>query len=118
MISIESHTLGPEPLVDIKEDKELRSQIFDSKKILEKKLGAAVNVFSYPGGFFTPYIRQLVIDAGYKAAVATNPGQNYPIDDVYALKRLRISENSKNVAIFWLESSGFYTFIKEHKHKK
>ncbi len=118
LVTIGCHTLGPEPLIDIRQEDLLRSQIFDSKRILEEKLGGPVEVFSYPGGMFNAHIRKLVIDAGFKVAVSTNPGRNSSPNDIYALKRLRISENSKNMFIFWFESSGIYTFIKEHKRKK
>jgi len=110
-----SHAVGPEPLVNLKSDDEIKRQIFESKRILEEKLGREVTVFSYPEGGFNAKIRQLVIDAGYKAAVATNPGRDYPDDDVFALKRLRISENAGNLFVFWVESSGLYTFMKELK---
>lgn len=115
IITFGSHTLGPEPLVNIKSDEELKKQIFESKRILEEKLEREVGIFSYPSGAFNAKIRQLVIDAGYKSAVATNPGRKYPDDDVFALKRLRISSSSNNLFVFWIETSGIYTFIKEHR---
>lgn len=113
-----SHTVGPEPLINIKSKEELKKQIFDSKRILEEKLGTKIRLFSYPEGRFNEEIRQLVIDAGYIASVATNPGKNYPDDDIFALKRLRISENSANMFIFAVETSGFYTFMKEWRRRK
>jgi len=117
LIIFGSHALGPEPLTKIKSEEELKNQVFLSKQILEQKLGKKVNAFSYPEGRFNAKIRQLVIDAGYKVAVATNPGKGYPGDDIFALKRLRISENASNLFIFRVETSGFYTFIKEARKK-
>jgi len=116
LITFGSHTIGPEPLTNIKSPDEVKWQIFQSKKMLEEKLSSPVTMFSYPEGNFTSQIRQFVIDAGYALAVATSPGKQYH-DDVYLLKRLRISENSRNLFVFWLETSGYYTFIKEHKKK-
>lgn len=118
IISVGSHCLGPEPLTNIKNDEDLRKEIFDSKKILEEKLGKTVNAFSYPEGKFNDSIKQLVINAGYKLAVATNPGKKFPPDDLFTLKRLRISENSANLFIFWVEASGYYNIIRENRHKK
>lgn len=115
LIDFGSHTLGPQPLVDIQSQDELRKQIFDSKKILEEKLGQKINIFSYPGGLFNRDIRQLVIDAGYQAAAATSPGKKFSSKDIFALKRLRISSSSDNLFVFWIETSGIYTFIKEHR---
>lgn len=113
-----SHAQGPEPLINLKSEEELKKQIFYSKKILEEKLQHPVNTFSYPEGRFNSHIRQLVIDAGYQAAVTTNPGNIYPNDDIFALKRLRISENANNMLIFWFKTTGFYTFLKGHRSKR
>jgi peptidoglycan/xylan/chitin deacetylase (PgdA/CDA1 family) len=117
IINFGSHALAPEPLINIQSEDELRKEIFDSKKILEEKLGRRITVFSYPGGMSNSKIRQLVIDAGYKFAVATNPGKKFVNDDLLALKRLRISSSSNNLFVFWVEVSGYYNFIREHRHK-
>ncbi len=117
LISIGSHTLGPEPLINIKSEREIRRQISESKKILEAKLGCPVVVFSYPEGRFNDKITQFVKDAGYKFAVATNPGKKISNDDAYALKRLRVSENTGNLFTFWIQTSGFYNFIRENRKK-
>jgi len=117
IITFGSHTLGPEPLINIKSEEELKKQIFDSKKILEDKLGRRIGAFSYPEGKFNDKIEELVIAAGYKLAVATNPGKKFADDDIFALKRLRISANSNNLFIFWVETSGYYNFMREHRHK-
>ncbi|MFA5410563.1 MAG: polysaccharide deacetylase family protein [Candidatus Omnitrophota bacterium] len=115
LVSFGSHCLGPEPLTNIKSEEDLRREIFASKKILEKNLGREVTTFSYPEGRFNDKIRGLVIAAGYEAAVATSPGRQYSDSDIFALKRLRISETSRNMFVFWIETSGFYTFIKERR---
>lgn len=117
VINFGSHALGPEPLINIQSEDELRKEIFDSKKILEEKLGRRITVFSYPGGMSNSKIRQLVIDSGYKFAVASNLGKKFANDDLFALKRLRISSNSNNLFVFWIEASGYYNFIREHRHK-
>lgn len=117
LVAIGSHCLGPEPLVNITSEVELRRQIFESRRLLEKKLGIEIEVFSYPEGRFNEFIRGLVREAGYSAAVATSPGRDYPDTDVFALKRVRISATSDNLFVFWFESSGYYTFMKEHRHK-
>ncbi len=118
LIFFGSHCVGAEPLINIESEQDLKYQIFASKKILEEKLGGQVNLFSYPEGFFDDQIRALVVQAGYKGAVATNPGPDYPDDDLFALKRLRISENAANLFVFAVESSGYYTFMKEWKKRR
>lgn len=115
LIKFGSHSIGAEPLININDEEELKRQIFDSKKMLEAKLGQKVALFSYPEGFFTSKIAWLVKDAGYKAAVATIPCGNFPNDDLFALKRIRVSEKASNMFIFAVEASGYYTFMKEYK---
>jgi len=117
LITFASHAMGPEPLINIKSEEELRLQIFGSKKALENKLGIGCSLFSYPEGMFNAKIKQMVIDAGYKAAVVTNPGRSYSNDDIFTLKRLRISERAANLFVFWFETSGYYTFFKERRRK-
>lgn len=117
LIDIGSHALSPVPLIDIKSEEEIKRQIFESKKVLEERLGQLVFAFSYPEGRFTPLIKEWVKEAGYQVAVVTNPGTKFPNDDVLALKRLRISSTSDNLFIFWIESSGYYNFIREHRKK-
>lgn len=117
LINVGSHCMGPEPLINLKDEEEIRYQIFESKRAIEKKLGAHVSALSYPEGRFNTEIRQLAIDAGYQAAVTTNPGKEFPNDDIFALKRLRISSTSDNLLVFWLQISGYYNFIREHRHR-
>ncbi len=117
LITFGSHAMGPQPLINIKSEEELRLQISDSKKALEDKLDVGCSLFSYPEGMFNAKIKQMVIDAGYKAAVATKPGRDYPDHDVFALKRLRISENASNLFVFWFKTTGYYTFFKERRRK-
>lgn len=112
-----SHTLGPDPLTKAGNEQELKRQIFGSKIALEEKLGRQVEAFSYPEGRFNAQIRGLVMAAGYKLAVATNPGKKFSNNDVFALKRLRISENAGNLFVFWVETSGYYNFMRERRHK-
>jgi len=117
LIEIGSHTLGSDPLDKIGSDEELRKQIFDSRKVLEHKLGTPINIFSYPEGRFNDKIKRLVMEAGYLAAVATNPGKGFSDDDIYAFKRIRISSSSNNILVFWFETSGYYNFMRERRHK-
>lgn len=115
LITIGSHSISHPNLSEVVSEDELRNEIFASKRILEETLHKKVDFFSYPFGGVNSRARSLTIEAGYKACVGTNFPKDYPSDDICALKRLRISENSKNLFIFWVETSGFYTYIKEHR---
>lgn len=46
----------------------LRKEIFDSRKVLEERLGIKVNALAYPFGIHTAEARALVKEAGYEAA--------------------------------------------------
>ncbi len=118
LISFGSHTLNHPYLVDVTSLEELKKELIGSRRVLEEKLGRPVNTFCYPGGGFNQRVRQAVIDAGYTAAVASNPGKRFANDDLFALKRLRISENAANLFVFWVESSGYYNLMRESKGKK
>lgn len=98
-------------------DQKLDSEIMGSKRSIESHLNKEVGAFSYPLGGFNKDVREKVINAGYKIAVATNPGKRYPKHDLFAMKRLRISSTSDNLFVFWFEITGFYTWIKEHRDK-
>ncbi|MBU1887882.1 MAG: polysaccharide deacetylase family protein [Candidatus Omnitrophica bacterium] len=114
VISIGSHAMTHAWLPDLPEQK-LDIEIFDSKRAIEGHLRKKIHSFSYPLGGFNSHVRDKVIKAGYRIAVATNPGKKYPKHDLFAMKRLRISRTSDNLLVFWIEISGLYTWIKEHR---
>lgn len=113
LVSIGSHTLSHAYLPSVSDREGLHKEIFQSKKIIERMTNQKDIFFSYPVGGFNDRIRMLVKQAGYAGACATNPGRLYTNNDIYALKRVRISRTSDNMVVFWIESSGYYTFIKE-----
>ena len=113
-ISIGSHTLTHAYLPGSSEQR-LQREIFDSKRSIEGHIRKEVTSFSYPLGGFNEHIREKVIEAGYKIAVATNISRHYPKHDLFAMKRVRISRTSDNLLVFFIETSGFYTWIKEHR---
>lgn len=117
LITFGSHTLGATPLVDIRSEAELRRQIIDSKKMFEDRLGVAVNTFCYVGGMFTPHIKDLVKEAGYKYAVITALGKELPNEDIYAIRRIRISQNSANLFSFWIKIGGYYNSFRSNNKK-
>lgn len=52
---------------------QIKKEIIDSKKKLEKQLGTSVDYFAYPKGIFNDEIIKAVKNAGYKAAFAVSP---------------------------------------------
>lgn len=112
IITIGSHTQSHAYLPSL-DSASVRRELKNSKEVIEKNLGVETVLLSYPLGAFTEEVKKIARETGYIGAVATNPKKGYPKNDPYALKRIRISESSKNMFVFWLETSGYYTFIKE-----
>jgi len=114
VITIGSHTISHLWLPSLNQ-KELERELKGSKEILEKHLGKKVDLFCYPIGAFDDRVEKAVKAAGYSCAVATNPGRFRPVNDIYAIKRIKISRTSNNLFVFFVETSGIYTWIKEHR---
>lgn len=117
-IDIASHTLSDVWLPGC-DDKKLREELIGSKNALEEITGKKVDFISYPLGGFNQRVRLAVMKAGYKGACATNPGKYSAANDIYALKRLKVSgKNSSNMLSFWFKATGYATWFKEHKRRK
>jgi len=114
LITMGSHTLSHRWLPSLG-TKELEKELAGSKKVLEEKLGKKVRTLCYPIGAFNDRVERFVKQAGYSCAMATSPGRSHPSDDIYAVKRTKISRTSDNLFVFWVETSGFYTLIKENR---
>ncbi len=68
LFTFQSHTLT-HPFLSTLDPERAYVEIYDSKRILEEKLGHQVSLFCYPSGDFNQEIIQLVARAGYAAAV-------------------------------------------------
>ncbi|MDP8260445.1 MAG: polysaccharide deacetylase family protein [Candidatus Gygaella obscura] len=112
-IDLGIHTFSHVDLVKLDEQNDLIHEIKEPKEFLEEQLDCEMDLFSYPFGSFDKRSRSIVLQSGYVAAVATNPGRDYPKNDVFVLKRIRISEKDSNPFILWVKASGFYTLLKE-----
>ena len=118
LVSFGSHTFTHPFLDTLRSSQELKKEVAGSKSALEEKLGEPVGLFCYPCGRFNPEVIQAVKDAGYKEAVATNPGMRFADNDIFVLKRLRVSENARSMLVFWFETTGYYNFVRQAQHRK
>lgn len=109
-ITVGSHTLDHTYLPGVSEDWQ-RRQIFDSKKIIEQKLGHPIDYMAYPNGGFSKKIKKMVQEAGYKGACTTNRGLIPLNKDIYELKRIRFKNKDPHLAL-WIKLSGYYNFFK------
>ncbi len=87
--SFGSHTHTHPNLLELPQDKVL-SEIEDSKRILEERLGEAISFFAYPYGKFNSEIKEIVKEAGYLGAFSTLPGKNGIDEDPFLLRRILI----------------------------
>ena len=113
-ITIGSHTRRHIYLPDLPME-EMREEIKGSKSILERQLGVTVDYFAYPIGGFSEQIKQMVREAGYKAAAATNRGYDRFNRDVFELKRIRFSDKDNRSDYLWMKLSGYYNLFREAK---
>ena len=113
-ISFGAHTRTHAYLPELK-DKELTYEIHGSKRYIETKLNAEVRYFCYPIGGFSDKIIQFVRAAGYKGACATNRGKGRFNKNIYALKRVKITNSDTNFFRMWGKLSGFYNLLRKEK---
>jgi peptidoglycan/xylan/chitin deacetylase (PgdA/CDA1 family) len=114
VITIGSHTVSHLWLPAMG-SKQLSYELKTSKEALENGTGKKVDIMCYPIGAHNERVERFTKEAGYACAVATNPGHSASSDDIYAIKRIKISRTSDNLFVFWAETSGYYTWIKEHR---
>lgn len=112
-VTIGSHTKSHCYLPSL-QDEEIKTQVIESKRLLEALLERQVNIFCYPNGGFTPAIQEIVRSAGYKAAVTTNRSLGWGCDR-YAIRRIKMTDNSSKPYAMWAKLSGYYSWIKR-KH--
>jgi peptidoglycan/xylan/chitin deacetylase (PgdA/CDA1 family) len=94
-----------------------QDEIAGSKKVIESHLGHSIDYFAYPTGGFTKDIQGLVKEAGYKAAATTNRGKGKYNLDLYALKRIHMSNTDDMYSglIMWVKLSGYYNLFRHQK---
>lgn len=93
-----SHSCGHPSLSRIPEG-EVVKEVLDARRMLEQKLGVAINHFSYPfdeqevsAGKVMELPRRIVSESGMLSAVTTIHGCNTIDTDIYGLKRVYISD--------------------------
>ena len=89
-ISFQPHTYNHVVLTDIPPER-AKQEIFKSKNELARFTGQEVKVFCYPSGRYTRQIISFVKDAGFNYAFSTQQGRIHYGDNLYTLKRIRVS---------------------------
>lgn len=89
-MEIGSHSVDHARLSDLRPDR-VREELVDSKRALEEHLGAPVDLFAYPFNAVRTPVRDAVVAAGYRAAVA---GEVHGSDDPFRLYRLSVQKGT------------------------
>lgn len=92
-INFGSHTAN-HVVLPLEDEAVIKTEITTSKTELEYQLGKKIVSFAYPNGQYNAKIRGLVAQAGYKAAVTTENKINRTGEDVLALGRTSLCEES------------------------
>ncbi len=96
---IDSHTLN-HPDLTASDDASLKTELVDSRKLLQEKFNVPANFFCYPAGKNDARVRAAVEAAGYKGATTVEPGVASKSDNPYELPRIRVngSDSAATVA--------------------
>ncbi len=94
--------------------REIEDEVFNSKSILEERLGSEILSFCYPYGKVNNVVKELVKKAGYKYGVATDSGPVVLHEDWYQIRRILIFPNT-TTRRFSRKVRGDYTFKKAGK---
>ncbi|MEA1939171.1 MAG: polysaccharide deacetylase family protein, partial [Candidatus Caldatribacteriota bacterium] len=93
-IEIGSHTLSHPNLLEYRKGENynayfsrIKEEIFLSKKILEEKINTKIKYFAYPYGTYDSTIKNLVIQAGYKAIFNANSMNNDNSHNPFTMNR-------------------------------
>ena len=97
---------------------EAKDEIYNSKKLIEERLGQSIHFFCYPAGRFNTAIENLVQQAGCRAAFTNAPGWAFSNRDVFALKRIRISDNYNTPLQFGWRLSGYFLLFRERTARR
>lgn len=86
-----SHTMTHPDLRQVS-NKRLTEEVAGSRTFLAQRFKVVVRTFAYPSGRYDARVIAAVKEAGYVAAVTTNPGLARP-DERYTLRRIRINRS-------------------------
>lgn len=102
---IDSHTLTHPDLTTL-DDAALKTELVDSRKLLQEKFKIPVNFFCYPAGKNDARVRSAVEAAGYKGATTVEPGVASKSDNPYLLPRIRVNGTDSAATVAARVSSG------------
>jgi len=90
-ISLQSHTLSHRPLEELGDD-EVAEELGASKKVLEDRLGTAVDFVSMPQGSWNRRILEAVRAAGYRGVCTSEPGFHHSLGTPAVFSRINVAD--------------------------
>ena len=99
-LTIQSHTLNHTKLEELPDD-EIRSELLNSKLVLEENIGKPVNFLAYPTGTYNLHIAGIARDVGYKGAYTIKYGGVDLGSNMYALERVPIFHTENTMKDFY-----------------
>lgn len=99
-ITIESHTMNHIPLEELT-DEQIRTELRDSKQLLEEHLGHPIQYIAYPTGTYNLHIAALAKEAGYEAAYTIKYGNVDMGSNLYALERTPVFHTENTMQSFY-----------------
>ncbi len=118
-IQFGNHTTSHPNLTEIKRA-DIRKEIYNAHRLMNARLRSISPIFAYPSGAYNQIVVEEVKRMNYLAAVSASvsrdPAENLVLNDRYGFKRVRISNSSKNLWVFWLTSSGYYPALRKLKY--
>lgn len=106
---IGAHTISHLVLPELPE-KELRREVFGSKKKIESVLGEEIISFSYPYGRLNKRVRSVVEESGFRFACGVYTGPPTFGDDLYDIRRLSINRKT-GIAAYLLKILTPYQYV-------
>jgi peptidoglycan/xylan/chitin deacetylase (PgdA/CDA1 family) len=104
LVAVGAHSVTHRALPALS-DQEAWEEISGSKRILEARLGRPVTSFSYPAGLYGDRELRMLREAGYSAALTTEPGLNCPGQPLDQLHRM-IIDRLDSLRMFEAKLSG------------
>ena len=108
-ITVESHTLTHPKLEELPDD-EIRSELLNSKALLEQNLGHPVEFLAYPTGTYNLHIAGIAQDLGYKGAFTIKYGVVDRGSNFFALERVPIFHTPTTMKDFYERIAWKQTF--------
>ena len=114
-INFGSHTVT-HPKLKLLKREDIVYEIRQSRKIIEDKLGESIESFSCPYAFpaedrkFTRFLKETLLESGYRYGVSTRIGTTSKDDDIFFLKRIP-ANSCDDISFFRAKLEGAYDWL-------